>query len=44
VIEDFLVAIESMRMHRSTVGEARKKPLLLLLLLSRIHNRHLLTK
>ena len=40
-IVDFLTAIDTMRVHRSRAGEARKKPLLLLLVLSRIHHRQL---
>ena len=40
-IERFLTAIESLRVHRNASGEARKKPLLLLLVLSKIHHRQL---
>src|SRR5450432_2328152 len=38
-IERFLTAIESLRVHRNASGAARKKPLLLLLILSKLHHR-----
>jgi len=40
-IERFLTAIESLRVHRNASGAARKKPLLLLLILSKLHHRQL---
>lgn len=41
VLTKFLNEIDHLRVHRSRAGEAKKKPLLILLVLSRIHHGRL---